>query len=105
MTTMFFIMAVAVYCLDVGGFPEWFRGQFKWGDTPLSDERFDKPFFCSRCITFWAGVLLAVAHMDVEIFLWGCLFSWLVPVFQMLATAVQDVFAHLYESIKNLLNR
>lgn len=98
-------MAVVVYCIDISGFVEWFRERFTWRGTPLTDERFDKPFFCSRCITFWAGLTLAVIHMDWAFLLWGSLFSWLAPYFQMLVITAQDAIIYLHETIINKLNR
>lgn len=105
MTTMFIIMAVVVYCIDISGFVEWFRERFTWRGTPLTDEQFDRPFFCSRCITFWAGLTLTVIYLDWAFLLWGCLLSWFAPYFCMLITALQDVFTYLYEFITHKLNR
>lgn len=123
--TMLIIMAALVYCMDVSGFVQSFRERFKipvrlyrlpfapYEKTcsrhtfrmPLSDPFFDKPFFCSRCLTFWAGAALAVCHLSWSWLLFGCLFSWFAPYFHMIIIAIQDVFVFLFDRITKHLNK
>lgn len=104
MTTMFLIMAAIVYCVDISGFVSEFRSRVKWGRNYLSDERFDKPFFCSKCLTFWSGVVVSLFEWSIEPFLWGCLFSWFSYYFCLILYIIQDLFSYLYNYMAKRLN-
>lgn len=126
--TMFLVMAIIVYCIDISGFVLIFRSavkiplyrpyreiniyydkectrRVKHEYVKLTDQRFDKPFFCSQCITFWIGVLLAIINLSWYWLLYGCLFSWLSTYFAMFITVLQDLFIYLYNIAINKLNK
>lgn len=97
-------MAVIVYIIDLSGFIEWFRPRIKWGRFNLSDEKYNKPFFCSRCLTFWAGGALALIEWSFKPFLWGCLFSWYSYYFSLKINIIQDLIVYLYNYLSERLN-
>lgn len=100
---MFLIMLVTVYVIDISGFTEWLRSIVKVGRLDLSSPKFDRPFFCPRCLTFWAGVGLAIFQSDWTQFLYGCLYSWAAPYFSMIICIFQDILISLLSKIEKFI--
>lgn len=59
------IQAIICYIIDLSGVAEFIKHViWKWlkGDKPYKDFSF-KPFLCSRCMSFWVGLIyLLVSH-------------------------------------------
>ncbi len=105
MVLMLVIMLTAIYIVDLSGFVENLRGsvRFKWLD--LSHPRWDKPLFCPRCLTFWAGVVLSIGLREWTCFVWGVVFSWAAPYLSAFIDLTQELFIYWIGKVQRKINR
>lgn len=76
-TDILFLSLIVIYIVDVSGFTDsWLAAFSRWlGHTVTSV----KPFSCSLCMTWWAGIvyLLATGRFCLPLIAYVALFSFL----------------------------
>lgn len=99
-TDILLLTLTVVYIVDVSGFTQsWRSALARWLGTTGSALRPLPPFDCGKCMTFWAGIVLALSEgrLTLPVLAYVCLLS-------SLSVTIGQFFIFIRESLSRLLD-
>lgn len=99
------ISTILVFIIDLSGFTQSVQSFLKkWLKT--NKDIVIKPFMCSLCMTFWAGIIYAlIMHsLTIPILAFICLLSFMTPVIKDILKLIQDFIIAIINSFYNIFN-
>lgn len=110
MINLFFIAVIIVFIVDVSGFIDNAKQNiFRWihGNKIGYREFTIKPFDCSLCLTWWAGLIYLFYTGNLEIFTIFILviIVWATPIIKQLFIALRDIAGVLVNKLTDFTNK
>lgn len=103
MLNLLILTCIIVYIIDISGFVDEilkriYDKYIKVGDYNQLKPKL-KPFTCSLCSSFWAGLIYLIATAQLNILMIGyvCLLSSLTPI-------IGDVFILIKDALNKIIN-
>lgn len=103
MIDLLYITLILVFIIDISGFVDTVkRWVWKWVFKDRREYRdYDlKPFDCSLCASWWAGLLyIIITGFSWEMLAYVAFLSFLTPVFKDILTLIKDIMIKIIDEV------
>ena len=110
MINLFILTCIIVFIIDLSGFVDemvkrLYYKYIKVGDYHTLIPKL-KPFTCSLCLTFWAGItyLLITSQFNILMIGYVCLLAFLSPIIGDILVMIKDVLNKVINLIYKLID-
>lgn len=90
---------VMVYIIDLSGFTETWKA-WLWRRYRISQQQSIKPFDCSTCMTWWAGIIYMIIARRMTLTLLAY-----IAVLSLLALPIGQLLLLIREALNRVINR